>query len=88
MVNCSNVSFSVNYQHVRAHQDDTVQYPKLSRPSQLNCVMDLHAKGVIWGLEGGEMPSQKVFPLEPVSIFVGEEKMTLDTGERIRSWAH
>ena len=88
MVNCSNLSFSVNYQHVRAHQDDTVQYHKLSRPSQLNCVMDLHAKRVIWGLEGNELPPQRAFPLEPVSIFVGKEKMTSDTGERIRFWAH
>lgn len=88
MVNCINLTFIIHYRHVRAHQDETVQYHKLSRPSQLNCVMDLHAKRVIWGLEGRELPSQKTFLLEPVAIFVGNEKMTSGTGERIRFWAH
>ena len=50
--------------------------------------MDLYAKRVVWGLEGRELPSKKTFPLEPVAIFVGNEKMTSDTGERIRFWAH
>ena len=88
MVNFSNLTFMIHYQHIRAHQDDTVQYHKLSRPSQLNCVMDLHAKRVIWGLERRELPPQKTFPLEPVAIFVGNKKMTSDTGERMRLWAH
>ena len=59
MVNCSNLTFMIHYGHVRAHQDNAVQYHKLSRPSQLNCVMDLHAKRVIWGFEGRESPPQK-----------------------------
>ena len=41
-----------------------------------------------WGLEGGELPPQKAFLLEPVSIFVEKEKKSSDTGKRIRFWAH
>jgi hypothetical protein len=76
MVNCSELTFALNYLHVRAHQDDEVEYHKLSRPSQLNCLVDLYAKEVIWGLDGDELPPQEVFPLEPVAVFVGQEKMT------------
>ena len=50
--------------------------------------MDGIAKLVIWGMEGHQLPPQEVFPLEPVSIFVGTEKMTSDTGGEIRFWAH
>jgi hypothetical protein len=88
MVNCSELSFSLTYLHVRAHQDDTTVYHLLSRPSQLNCIADLRAKGAIWGLEGCELPPQEVFPLEPVAVFVGKEKMTSDTAESLRFWAH
>ena len=43
---------------------------------------------MIWGLEGEELPPQGVFPLEPVAVFIGGEKMTSDTGECLRFWAH
>ena len=43
MVNCSELTFTVTYHHVCAHQDDHEQYEKLMRPSQLNCIVDLHA---------------------------------------------
>jgi len=78
MVNCSELTFALNYSHVRAHQDDDVAYHLLSRPLQLNCLVDLEAKEVIWGLAGEELPPQEVFPLEPVAVFVGEEKLTSD----------
>ena len=29
-----------------------------------------------------------MFPLEPIGIFVGGEKMTSETGGQIRYWAH
>ena len=88
MVHCSDLTFGLEYRHVRAHQDDSVEYHLLSRPSQLNCVVDIHAKRAIWGLEGDELPPQEMFPLEPVAVFVGQEKMTSDTAESLRFWAH
>ncbi len=29
-----------------------------------------------------------MFPLEPIGLFVKEEKMTSDTGAQLRFWAH
>lgn len=88
MVNCNDLSFALHFRHVRAHQDDSVAYHLLSRPSQLNCVADIHAKRAIWGLEGEEPPPQEMFPLEPIAVFVGKEKMTSDTAASLRYWAH
>jgi hypothetical protein len=37
MTNCSNLSFSRLYSHVKAHQDDGKAYGDLTRDAQLNC---------------------------------------------------
>ena len=58
MVNCRRLSFNCNYPHVRAHQDDQIDYNSLSLPSRLNCLCDGVAKSAIWGLEGKELPPQ------------------------------
>ena len=88
MTNCSELMFALSYHHVRAHQDDNTSYHLLLQPSQLNCVCNIHAKRVIWDMNGHKLPHQEVFPLDPVTVFVGQEKMTLDTSEEIRFWAH
>jgi hypothetical protein len=44
MLNCEKLSFNVHYSHVKAHQDDSAKFAELSRPSQLNCMMDYQAK--------------------------------------------
>ena len=51
MVNFQNLTFACSYSHVKAHQDGDMAYQYLSRPSQLNCIMDDHTKKFIWGLE-------------------------------------
>jgi hypothetical protein len=86
MVNCSQHSFDCLYKHVEAHQDqdDRKSYQQLIRPSQLNCCMDIEAKNVIWGLVGEELPPQEIFPLEPVAVFVGKEKMTSGSEDELR----
>jgi hypothetical protein len=48
MVHCSNLSFHHLYSHMKAHQDDNIQYGDLTRPAQLNCQMDYHGKKAIW----------------------------------------
>jgi hypothetical protein len=48
MVHCSDLSFHWLYSHVKVHQDNNIQYGDLSRPAQLNCQMDYHAKKAIW----------------------------------------
>ena len=88
MVNCRSLTFGIDYRHVRAHQDDRLAYECLSRAAQLNCQMDHLAKSVIWGLQGRRLPPQDVFPLEPVAVFVGKNKLSSDTGAVVRYWAH
>ena len=74
MIHCSDLTFDCTYLHVRAHQDDRIAYDKCGRPAQLNCLCDGDTKGVIWGLEGEELPPQGGFPLKPVAVFIGGEK--------------
>ena len=60
----------------------------LSWKAQLNCMCD-HAAVVSISADGLEAKaSGKMFPLEPVGIFVEDQKMTSDTGDHIRFWAH
>ena len=73
---------------MKAYQDVDMAYQYLSRPSQINCIMDDQAKNVIWVLEGLHLPIQDNFPLEPVLIFVGNEKMTFNTGDSLLFWVH
>ena len=73
----------IQYMHTRAHQDDSVAYHLLMRLSQLNCLVDLSTKLVIWGLVGGKLPPHKISPLESVAVFVGNNKMASDTAETI-----
>ena len=43
-----------------------------------------HKKNVIWGLEGLHLPSQEIFLLKPVGIFVENENMTSNIGDSLR----
>jgi hypothetical protein len=88
MVNCSDTSFSHFYSHVRAHQDDQVQYGDLSHPAQLNCQMDYHAKKAIWDMGPLNNEVTRRFPLEPVCIFLGKNKLTSNKGNKLRFWVH
>ena len=88
LVHCRGLSFTMDYIHVKAHQDDKHSYDKLSRKDQLNCICD-HAAKVRISTDGMETASPgQMFPLEPVGIFVGNQKMTSDSGDHIRFWAH
>ncbi len=44
MVHSSDLSFYCLYSHVKAHQDNNIQYRDLTQPTQLNCQMDYHTK--------------------------------------------
>jgi hypothetical protein len=40
-------------------------------------------------MDGLDSPTPgRIFPLEPIGMFVNGEKMTSDTGEQLRFWAH
>ena len=86
LVNCASLTFTVKYKHVKAHQDDQDEYSKLERPAQLNCLCDGMAKGVVWELADEKFPQQKMFPLEPVAVFIGKDKLTSDMAGELRFW--
>ncbi len=88
LVHCRGLSFTMDYVHVKAHQDDKHLYSKLSRKAQLNCICD-HAAKVRISTDGMETATPgQMFPLEPVGIFMGNQKMTSDTSNHIQFWAH
>ena len=88
MINCRELPFSREYLHVRGHQDDKEGYSALCRPAQLNCWADFEAKGVLWGRVGQGVIKQRPLPLEPVTIWVGNHKLTPDTSVELRFWVH
>jgi hypothetical protein len=51
LVNFSNLLFNRYYSHVEAYQDDCRDSLSLSRPLQLNCLMDYLAKKALWDLQ-------------------------------------
>ena len=86
MIDCSTLSFKRIFSHVKAHQDDGVEYGSLTRNAQLNCQMDYHAKNAIWeSTPEPEMPTRR-FPLEPICVFLGKNKLTSDKGEKLKFW--
>jgi hypothetical protein len=74
--------------HIKAHQDNNVSFSKLDRKAQLNCICDHAAKQRIATDVKDGAKSRGMFPLEPVGLFIGDNKMTSDTGEQIHFGAH
>ena len=88
LVNCSNLSFEREYQHISAHQDDKAAFHTLSRPAQLNCAVDAGAKRQIQALEPEQSLLQRPFPLEPITCFAGPWKLTSGMKDKMRFWCH
>eukprot|EP00956_Cyclotella_meneghiniana_P029291 scaffold70426_cov59-Cyclotella_meneghiniana.AAC.2 len=84
MLNCSDLTFKRLFSHVKAHQEDSEEWSKLERESQLNCGCDLAAKDQLLGIDLSDIPRQKQFPLEAAALFVGGHKVTTDSGPVIR----
>ena len=88
LINCRDMSFTLHYSHVKAHQDDDADFSSLSRKSQLNCICDGLAKDDVRATAISKPQSTRPFPLEPICMFVKGEKMTSDTAPHIRFEAH
>jgi hypothetical protein len=88
LVNCRDMTFKLCYSHVKAHQDDSESFASLSRRAQLNCMCDYKAKEVITDTVMKGKSKSAPFPLEPICMYVEDEKMTSDTGQQIRFAAH
>ena len=84
MVNCTNLSFKQEYHHVTAHQDNHTRWEDMSRTAQLNSACNAGAKAILRLQDATNLPPQKAFPLEPISMFVKGKKMTSDTSTHIR----
>ncbi len=88
MVHCRGLSFTTHCLHIKAHQVNQKLFSKLSRKAQLNCICNHAAKQRI-AVDGlNDTTTCRMFPLEPIGLFVGGQKMTSETGEHIRFWAH
>ncbi len=88
LTNCSDLTFDREFKHVKAHQDDKEAFHTLLRESQLNCACNYGAKKKVHDQTPGQLPKQLPFLLEPICMFVGKEKMTLDTAKIVRYEAH
>jgi hypothetical protein len=88
MANCSKVTFTRHSSHVKAHQDDGRAYGDLPREAQLNCQMDYLAKTEIYEAHAPQEIPTRRFPLEPICVFLGRNKLTSDKGEHLRFWVH
>ena len=88
LVNCTSLSFTFKYVHVKAHQDDEEEYENMARPAQLNAQCDGMAKREIWGCSGKKTPKQRYFPLEGIPVWVGKDKMTSDMSNALQFWVH
>ena len=86
LVNCSDLTFSRSFSHVPAHQDEHTNYDDLSRPSQLNCQMDYQAKLNIWDRVQPTEERTERFPLEPICILLGKNKLTANNCNSLRFW--
>jgi hypothetical protein len=88
LVNCAKLSYAVVFEHIEAHQDDRMDFHRLSRPAQLNCAVDAGAKQRLLEADAMELPVRWQFPLEPIVCYVRNKKMIMDMGDAIRFWVH
>ncbi len=86
LVNCSNLSFTQIFSHIKAHQDNHTGYESLTRSAQLNCQLDYHAKKAIWGTNHNPDAPTLRFSLEPLCVFLGRNKLTSDKGDMLWFW--
>ncbi len=74
MLHCGSMSFTRQFSHVSAHQDDRTKWENLTRAEQLNCAADFGAKRVLLRHDAADLPRQQKFPLEAVCVWAGREK--------------
>jgi hypothetical protein len=86
-VNRRDLTFTMYYSHIKAHQDDQTSFKNLSRKAQLNCICNHAVKHQIVKDSIEKLMPGKMFPHEPVGLFVCGKKMTSETGSHIQYWA-
>ncbi len=84
LVNCRDLTFTMYYFHIKAHQDDQTSFKNLSRKAQLSCICNHAAKQQIVKDSIEKLMPGKMFLLDPVGLFVRGENMRSETGSHIR----
>jgi hypothetical protein len=79
---CELPGFNIQYKLLPREGASGRQTPfeKLSRSSQLNCICDHLAKQSLNDGEAKPKGGSQLFPLEPIGIFVGGEKLLSEAG--------
>ncbi len=81
--------FDIQYKLLpREGASGTMPFEKLSRSSQLNCICDHLAKQQLSDGEAKPKGGNQLFPLEPIGIFVGGEKLSSEAGPLLQFHAH
>jgi hypothetical protein len=88
LVHCRGLLFTTYYLHIKTHQDDWELFNNLSRKAQLNCICGHVAKQRIAADKLEATTPCRMFPLEPIGLLVGSQKMASEKGDHIRFWAH
>jgi hypothetical protein len=88
LVNCQDLTFTLCYSHVKAHQDDNATFDKLSWKSQLKCIYNHLAKQRISELAQLQYSDNSLFHLEHIRIFIQGKKLSSDTSHQIRFHLH
>jgi hypothetical protein len=88
LVYCGDFTFQQEFCHVKAHQDDSVDFHLLDQPAQLNCIVDASAKQEILNTDVMTLLQQQHSPKEPICCLGRKEKMTSDTKPLLPFWAY
>jgi hypothetical protein len=88
LVNCRDLSFSVHFSHIKAHQNDRSSFDKLSRKAQLNCICNHLAKQQVGEAGQSKHSGDSLFPLEHIGILIGGKKLSSEPGPQLRFHAH
>ena len=80
-INCRDLSSSQIISHVKANQDNHSNYASLLHGAQLNCQMSYH-RDTFYNPD----TTTTCFPLEPLFVFLGENKLTSDRGDKLWFW--
>ena len=79
------LTISITFKHISAHQDDTIMYHNLDRSSQLNVDCDLLAKAGVRRFHKVNTPNPDTLPHELVVIHINSQKITGDIGQPLRN---
>ena len=80
----SEIPVTLNFEHVRGHQDETVAYQDLDTPSKLNVDCDLIAKSFLQACWQHGGPTPTTLPHEMITVHIDGVKICGDIGAPIR----